>query len=162
MDRSTTRSAAPSVLKWSMVASTKPMSGNQRGGASGKMMWIATTGKQTQDLRAEMREGKLTTGEDYVADAEYIRESIRNPEAKKSEGFGNAVIEAQAMQLPVVCTDAGGLPENIAAILGVGAAVLFGMLKPAIYARDELERMTQRPVLGTVTRFRIRATTITD
>lgn len=30
-----------------------------------------------------------------------------------SEGFSNAVIEAQAMMLPVVCTDAGGLPENV-------------------------------------------------
>jgi len=30
-----------------------------------------------------------------------------------SEGFGNAVIEAQVMGLPVVCSDAGGLPENI-------------------------------------------------
>jgi colanic acid/amylovoran biosynthesis glycosyltransferase len=30
-----------------------------------------------------------------------------------SEGFCNAVLEAQAMGLPVVCTDAGGLPENV-------------------------------------------------
>lgn len=30
-----------------------------------------------------------------------------------SEGFGNAVIEAQAMQLPVVTSDAGGLAENV-------------------------------------------------
>jgi colanic acid/amylovoran biosynthesis glycosyltransferase len=33
--------------------------------------------------------------------------------ASVSEGFGNAVIEAQAMGLPVVCSDAGGLPENV-------------------------------------------------
>ena len=33
--------------------------------------------------------------------------------ASVSEGFCNAVIEAQAMELPVVCTDAGGLPDNI-------------------------------------------------
>jgi colanic acid/amylovoran biosynthesis glycosyltransferase len=31
-----------------------------------------------------------------------------------SEGFCNAVIEAQAMMLPVVCSDADGLSENIA------------------------------------------------
>lgn len=31
-----------------------------------------------------------------------------------SEGFCNAVIEAQAMGLPVVCTDADGLSENVA------------------------------------------------
>ena len=30
-----------------------------------------------------------------------------------SEGFCNAVIEAQAMQLPVVASDADGLPENV-------------------------------------------------
>ena len=34
--------------------------------------------------------------------------------AAVSEGFCNAVLEAQAMGLPVVCTDAGGLPENVA------------------------------------------------
>jgi colanic acid/amylovoran biosynthesis glycosyltransferase len=31
-----------------------------------------------------------------------------------SEGFSNAVMEAQAMALPVVCTDADGLAENVA------------------------------------------------
>lgn len=30
-----------------------------------------------------------------------------------SEGFCNAVLEAQAMKLPIVCTDADGLPENV-------------------------------------------------
>jgi colanic acid/amylovoran biosynthesis glycosyltransferase len=30
-----------------------------------------------------------------------------------SEGFCNAVLEAQAMALPVVCTNADGLPENV-------------------------------------------------
>jgi colanic acid/amylovoran biosynthesis glycosyltransferase len=33
--------------------------------------------------------------------------------AAVSEGFSNAVLEAQAMKLPVVCSDAGGLPENV-------------------------------------------------
>jgi glycosyltransferase involved in cell wall biosynthesis len=30
-----------------------------------------------------------------------------------SEGFGNAVLEAQAVEVPVVCTDAEGLGENV-------------------------------------------------
>jgi colanic acid/amylovoran biosynthesis glycosyltransferase len=34
--------------------------------------------------------------------------------AAVSEGFCNAVVEAQSMGRPVVCTDAGGLPENVA------------------------------------------------
>jgi len=33
--------------------------------------------------------------------------------AAVSEGFCIAVLEAQAMALPVVCTDAGGLPEGV-------------------------------------------------
>lgn len=33
--------------------------------------------------------------------------------AATSEGFGNAVVEAQAHGVPVVCTDADGLPENV-------------------------------------------------
>jgi colanic acid/amylovoran biosynthesis glycosyltransferase len=34
--------------------------------------------------------------------------------AAVSEGFCNAVTEAQAMELPVVCSDADGLSENVA------------------------------------------------
>jgi colanic acid/amylovoran biosynthesis glycosyltransferase len=34
--------------------------------------------------------------------------------AAVSEGFGNAVLEAQAMEVPVVCSDADGLRENVA------------------------------------------------
>jgi colanic acid/amylovoran biosynthesis glycosyltransferase len=30
-----------------------------------------------------------------------------------TEAFGNAAMEAMAMRLPVVCTDAGGLAENV-------------------------------------------------
>jgi len=49
--------------------------------------------------------------------AEQVREQMAWADvfvhAAVSEGFCNAVIEAQAMQLPVVCTDADGLPENV-------------------------------------------------
>lgn len=50
--------------------------------------------------------------------AEQVREQMAWADvfvhAAVSEGFCNAVLEAQAMQLPVVCTDADGLPENVA------------------------------------------------
>ena len=46
-----------------------------------------------------------------------VREEMRWADvflhAAVSEGFGNSVMEAQAMMLPVVCTRAGGLPENV-------------------------------------------------
>jgi colanic acid/amylovoran biosynthesis glycosyltransferase len=49
---------------------------------------------------------------------EQVREHMRDADvflhAAVSEGFCNAVIEAQAMELPVVCSDADGLPENVA------------------------------------------------
>lgn len=48
---------------------------------------------------------------------EQIREEINHADiflhAAVTEGFCNAVLEAQAMELPVVCSDAGGLPENV-------------------------------------------------
>jgi len=43
----------------------------------------------------------------------YLAESDVMLHAALEEGFCNAVIEAQAMELPVVASDAGGLPENI-------------------------------------------------
>jgi colanic acid/amylovoran biosynthesis glycosyltransferase len=48
---------------------------------------------------------------------EFVREEMKAADvflhAAVSEGFCNAVLEAQAMELPVVCTDADGLPENV-------------------------------------------------
>ncbi|MCC7450191.1 MAG: glycosyltransferase family 4 protein [Anaerolineae bacterium] len=44
----------------------------------------------------------------------YLAESDVMLHAAVEEGFCNAVIEAQAMELPVVASNAGGLPENIA------------------------------------------------
>jgi colanic acid/amylovoran biosynthesis glycosyltransferase len=47
-----------------------------------------------------------------------VREEMRGADVflhpAVSEGFGNAVMEAQAAGLPIVCTDADGLRENIA------------------------------------------------
>lgn len=46
-----------------------------------------------------------------------IRREMQNADvllhAAVSEGFCNSVLEAQSMELPVVCTDADGLPENV-------------------------------------------------
>lgn len=48
---------------------------------------------------------------------EKIRDYLQNADimihGAIEEGFCNAVIEAQAMELPVVCSNAGGLPENV-------------------------------------------------
>ena len=46
-----------------------------------------------------------------------VREKSRRPIffcAAVSEGFCNAVLEAQSMGLPVVCSDADGLAQNVA------------------------------------------------
>jgi colanic acid/amylovoran biosynthesis glycosyltransferase len=45
---------------------------------------------------------------------EHYRSSHALLHAALEEGFCNAVIEAQAMELPVVSSDVGGLPENVA------------------------------------------------
>ena len=46
-----------------------------------------------------------------------VRDRMRWPDVflhtAVSEGFCNAVMEAQAMQLPIVCSDADGLSENV-------------------------------------------------
>jgi colanic acid/amylovoran biosynthesis glycosyltransferase len=51
------------------------------------------------------------------ADRETVLSEMREADvflqASISEGFCNAALEAQAMELPVVCTDADGLPENV-------------------------------------------------
>jgi colanic acid/amylovoran biosynthesis glycosyltransferase len=51
------------------------------------------------------------------ADREKVRAEMQWADvllhAAVSEGFCNAVLEAQAMELPVVCTDADGLRENV-------------------------------------------------
>jgi colanic acid/amylovoran biosynthesis glycosyltransferase len=63
--------------------------------------------------------------------------------AAVTEGFCNAVIEAQAMELPVVCSDAGGLPENVED--GAGGFVV-PRRDPAAMARS-LERLASDPAL---------------
>lgn len=47
-----------------------------------------------------MREGKLTTGEDYVANADYIKKSIWKPDLEKSVGYENAVMSNAFSSVP--------------------------------------------------------------
>jgi colanic acid/amylovoran biosynthesis glycosyltransferase len=65
--------------------------------------------------------------------------------AAVSEGFCNAVLEAQAMTLPVVCTDAGGLPENV--VEGETGCVVHARDPEALAAR--LAMLARQPELRT-------------
>lgn len=73
-----------------------------------------------------------------------------------SEGFCNAVLEAQAMRVPVVCSDADGLAENV--VDGVTGFVL-PRRETAVFA-DKLVLLaynpTQRQQMGTAGRQRVR------
>ena len=60
-----------------------------------------------------------------------------------SEGFCNAVMEAQAMELPVVCTDADGLPENVA---DGETGFVVSRRDPAALA-EKLEALSRDPAL---------------
>lgn len=64
------------------------------------------------EMRLE-KEVRLTGSKDAIG----IRESLEKAHVflhpAISEGFSNAVVEAQAMSVPVVCTDADGLSENV-------------------------------------------------
>lgn len=60
-----------------------------------------------------------------------------------SEGFCNAVIEAQSVGLPVVCSDAGGLPENIEN----GITGLIFQRRNAEEASEKLIQIIQNPSL---------------
>jgi colanic acid/amylovoran biosynthesis glycosyltransferase len=60
-----------------------------------------------------------------------------------SEGFCNAVLEAQCMELPVVCTDAGGLPENVAH----GSTGFVVPRRSALRIADKLEVLARDAVL---------------
>ncbi len=81
---------------------------------------IAGAGPHRQAIEYIIHENGL---QDYVQvhenkSREEIRNMLRSADIflhpSVSEGFSNAVIEAQACGLPVVCTDADGLPENVA------------------------------------------------
>ncbi|MFC1584251.1 glycosyltransferase family 4 protein [Fibrobacterota bacterium] len=64
-------------------------------------------------------------------------------QASVSEGFCNAVMEAQAMKLPVVCTDADGLGENVKH--GVTGFVVPRRSPRAL--ADAMEKLARNPFL---------------
>ena len=63
--------------------------------------------------------------------------------AATSEGFSNAVMEAQAMELPVVCSDADGLGENVAD----GETGFVVSRRDFAAMADRLERLARDPGL---------------
>ena len=63
--------------------------------------------------------------------------------AATSEGFSNAVMEAQAMELPVVCSDADGLGENVAD----GETGFVVSRRDSTALADRLERLARDPGL---------------
>jgi colanic acid/amylovoran biosynthesis glycosyltransferase len=82
-----------------------------------------------------------------VADRDEVRRHLRWADvylhAAVSEGFCNSVVEAQAMALPVVCSDAGGLPENV--VDGVTGFVVPRRTVAPI--AEALERLARSPDL---------------
>lgn len=63
--------------------------------------------------------------------------------AATSEGFCNAVIEAQAHGVPVVCSDADGLPENVED----GQTGLVVRRRDHVALADALQRVAQEPAM---------------
>ncbi len=60
-----------------------------------------------------------------------------------SEGFCNAVLEAQAMRLPVVCSDADGLRENVVC----GETGYVAPRRDPVALADRLVQLAQHPAL---------------
>ncbi|MBL7683099.1 MAG: glycosyltransferase family 4 protein [Flavipsychrobacter sp.] len=81
---------------------------------------IIGEGSHRQALEFMIKESGLENQVSLMGerDAEVIKQELKQAHIfvhpAISEGFSNAVLEAQAMGLPVVCTDADGLAENIA------------------------------------------------
>jgi colanic acid/amylovoran biosynthesis glycosyltransferase len=81
---------------------------------------IVGTGPHAEAVHAAVHDLELTDHVRMLGAVPHdgVREQMRNADLllhpAVSEGFGNAVMEAQAAGLPVVCTDADGLRENIA------------------------------------------------
>jgi colanic acid/amylovoran biosynthesis glycosyltransferase len=80
---------------------------------------VVGDGAQREALYFAQRELGLQTAVAFLdaAAPEEVRRTLRWADiflhAAVAEGFSNAVLEAQAMELPVVSSDSCGLPENV-------------------------------------------------
>ena len=74
-----------------------------------------------------------------------------------SEAFGVAVLEAQAMGVPVVCSDAGGLPENVAD----GETGFVVSARDEVALAERVQRLAADPplrrLMGDAARSRVKA-----
>lgn len=81
---------------------------------------IIGSGKYADALRyARQQMGLMEVVQFWGSHSRFqVREAMKHADlflhTAVSEGFCYAALEAQAMQLPVVCSDADGLPENVA------------------------------------------------
>lgn len=82
---------------------------------------IAGSGPAEQELRETAAAIGIEQAVRFLGHVtrEHVTDELRRADvfvhAAVSEGFANSVLEAQAMALPVVCTDADGLRDNVVA-----------------------------------------------
>lgn len=76
-----------------------------------------------------------------------VRDHLRTTDifllSSVSEGFSNAVVEAQSLGIPVVCTNTGGLPENV---LHDATGIIVPVREPEAIAQA-LSKLWQDPTL---------------
>lgn len=110
---------------------------------------IVGDGGQRNALSFARREMGLETSVTFLGGASpaTVRDELQRADiflhAAVAEGFSNAVLEAQAMELPIVSSDACGLPENVAA--GVTGFVV-PRRDPAALA-DQILKLAVQPEL---------------
>jgi len=117
-------------------------------------LFIAGEGPLREKLTKLSKELGLTLHVTFLGSVYEIRDFLESldyyVQPSISEGFPVAVLEAMASKLPVICTDAGGLPELIQdGITGIVVknndvdALTNGIVKLLNTDKNELEKMTE-------------------